>query len=228
MEQIAALLAAALAERLVELVRPAPGGQHQTPLDLAHVVEVLVQPGAVGGAQILLQARHRALHEVEQALPCRADDRDDIGSLSGRGLRLRDVLVDVAGGDDEVDPRGLLRVTMATDQPVADRALGVDGAYAACHRSACGPLGGLEVARGDDARHARPSMRLGSGFSKRVKRSGTRAVSNAMLISGSNVSPMPPATICASVKFLLVLVVALWCLAAVVRRLTTRTRARAT
>ena len=36
------------------------------------------------------------------------------------------------------------------------------------------------------------------------------------------------ATICASVKFLLVLVVALWCLAAVVRRLTTRSGVRTT
>ncbi len=65
-------------------------------------------------------------HVVEQRLPGRADHRDDVGALAGRGLGLRDVLVDVAGGDDQVDPRPLRRVAEAADQPVALGPLPVD------------------------------------------------------------------------------------------------------
>ncbi len=46
----------------------------------------------------------------------------------------------------------------------------------------------------DDARHASPSSRRGSGSSKRNCRNDAWRVSSAILNSGSGVSPMPPAT----------------------------------
>ncbi len=57
-------------------------------------------------------------HVVEQRLPGRADDGDDVGALPRGRLGLRDVLVDVAGGDDEVDPRLLGRVAEPSDEPL--------------------------------------------------------------------------------------------------------------
>ena len=93
-------VAAELLRRLVE------GRPHQP--------EVLL--GGVGAGEALAG---RALgHEVEEALPGRADDRDDVGALAGRGLGLRDVLVDVAGGDDQVDP-GLRRGVADRARPAA-------------------------------------------------------------------------------------------------------------
>ena len=81
-----------------------------------HEPEVLLR--GVGAGEALAG---RALgHEVEQALPGRADHRDDVGALAGGGLRLRDVLVDVAGGDDQVDPR--LRRGVADPRRSAARA----------------------------------------------------------------------------------------------------------
>ena len=44
-------------------------------------------------------------HVIEQALPGRSDDRDDIGAGLGGVAGLGDVLIDIAGGDDEVEPR---------------------------------------------------------------------------------------------------------------------------
>ncbi len=44
-------------------------------------------------------------HVVEQRLAGGADHRDDVGPFPRRRLGLRDVLVDVAGRHDEVDPR---------------------------------------------------------------------------------------------------------------------------
>ena len=66
-----------------------------------HQPEVLL--GGVGAGEALAG---RALgHVVEQGLAGRPDHRDHVGALAGRLLRLRDVLVDVAGRDDQVDPR---------------------------------------------------------------------------------------------------------------------------
>ena len=52
---------------------------------------------------------------------------------ASRRLGLRDVLVDVAGGHDQVDPRLLLRVAPSLDQPVALAAASVDRADAGRH-----------------------------------------------------------------------------------------------
>ena len=67
----------------------------------AHQPEVL--PGGVGPGVPL---PGRALrHVVQQRLPGGPDHRDDVGPLPRRRLRLRDVLVDVPGRHDQVDPR---------------------------------------------------------------------------------------------------------------------------
>ena len=65
---------------------------------LAHDAEVLLR--RVGAAVAL---GGRAVGDVvEQRLRGRADHRDDVGAGLGRGARLIDVVVDVAGGDDDV------------------------------------------------------------------------------------------------------------------------------
>ena len=87
-----------------------------------HQAEVLL--GGVGAGEALTGG---ALgHEVEQRLARRADHRDDVGALPGGGLGLRDVLMDVAGRDDEVDP-GLARgVADLGDHLLAGHPLAVD------------------------------------------------------------------------------------------------------
>ena len=87
-----------------------------------HEPEVLLR--RVGAGEAL---PGRALgHVVEQRLAGGADHRDHVGALAGGRLGLRDVLVDVAGRDDQVDPRPLRRVAVPLDQPVALAAAPVD------------------------------------------------------------------------------------------------------
>src|SRR3712207_8864478 len=45
-----------------------------------------------------------------------ADDGDDVGTRAGGRLGLRDVLVDVAGGHDQVDPGTARRVPVGRDE----------------------------------------------------------------------------------------------------------------
>ena len=85
-------------------------------------------------------------HEVQQRLPGRPDDGDDVGALAGRGLGLRDVLVDVTGRHEQVDPRPLLRVTVALDQTVACRAVPVDTGHSGFDRAQRETLGGAALA----------------------------------------------------------------------------------
>ena len=129
-------VAAELPRRLVE------GGPHQP--------EVLLR--GVGAREALAG---RALgHEVEQALPGRADHRDDVGALAGGGLGLRDVLVDVAGRDDQVDPRLRRGVADPGDQPLALLAAGVDALDARAHLAA-GRGGGARRRPGPPGRRNR-------------------------------------------------------------------------
>ena len=60
-------------------------------------------------------------HVVQQGLPGRADHRDDVRAGAGGAGGLHDVLVDVAGRDDQVDPRPLRRVAVLRDELVALR-----------------------------------------------------------------------------------------------------------
>ncbi len=94
-----------------------------------HQAEVLL--GGVGAGEPLTGGAFG--HEVEQRLPGRPDHRDDVGALAGCGLGLRDVLVDVAGGDDQVDPRLARRVADLLDHPLALAAVGVDPLDAGAH-----------------------------------------------------------------------------------------------
>ncbi len=90
----------------------------------AHEAEVLLR-----GVRARIALTSRALGDVvEQRLPGRANDGDDVRPLAGRSLRLRDVLVDVAGGDDQVDPRPAGRVTDRRDHVLALAAASVDPA----------------------------------------------------------------------------------------------------
>ena len=73
-----------------------------------HEPEVLL-----GGVRAGVAGAGGALgHVVQQRLPGGADDGDDVGAGAGGGLRLRDVLVDVAGGHDQVDPGTARRVAV--------------------------------------------------------------------------------------------------------------------
>ena len=145
---------------------------HVAPELLARLVE-----GRPHEAEVLLRGvgagvplAGRALgHEVEQALPGGADDGDDVGALARGVLGLRDVLVDVAGGDDEVDPGLLRRVAVPAHEPVARRALAVDGADAARHGRARG-LAGRAVASLPSGR--RKDTEPLAAFWARVSRSG--------------------------------------------------------
>ncbi len=90
------------------------GGPHQPEVLLGGVGARV--PGAGGALG----------HVVQQRLPGRADDGDDVGAGPRGGLGLRDVLVDVAGRHDQVDPGTARRVAVEGDQLVAAPPVGVD------------------------------------------------------------------------------------------------------
>ena len=97
---------------------------------------------------------------VEQALPGRADHRDHVGALAGGLLRLRDVLVDVAGRDDQVDPRRARGVAVPGDHPLALLAAPVDGADAGADLLAAGGARALGVAALGEPERDRAGARL--------------------------------------------------------------------
>ena len=68
---------------------------------LAHDAEVLL--GGEGAAEAL--GGRAVRHVVEEALSGGADHGDDVRALACAGLRLDDILVDVARGDDDVEVR---------------------------------------------------------------------------------------------------------------------------
>ena len=129
-------------------------GQPHVPADLAadlvqsrpHQPEVLA--GGVGAGVALPGGALR--HVVEQALPGRADHRDHVRPGPRGGLRLRDVLVDVAGGHDQVDPGPARRVAEAVDQPLTPGPGPVDPAHPRRHRHPGRPTGPLGVPPGRD------------------------------------------------------------------------------
>jgi hypothetical protein len=170
-------------------------GQPDVPPDLAaglverrpHEPEVLL--GGVG-ARIPL-VRRALRHVVEQRLAGGPDDGDDVGALARGGLGLGDVLVDVAGGDDEVDPGSLRRVAESPDEAFAGGSLPVDGADAVAHRRARGPPGAGQLrALGQPEGH-RPRGRLlrededvlGLAAAKRIPDRGRHAVLEADLVA---------------------------------------------
>ena len=92
----------------------------------AHQPEVLL--GGIGAGEALPGG---ALgHVVQQRLAGRPDHRDHVGTLAGGLLGLRDVLVDVTGRDDQVDPRLARGVADALHEALPLAAAGVDAAYA--------------------------------------------------------------------------------------------------
>ena len=131
----------------------------------AHQPEVLL--GGVGAGEALAG---RALgHVVEQRLAGRPDHRDHVGALAGGLLGLRDVLVDVAGRDDQVDPRLAGSVADPLDEPLALAAARVDAAYAGgdlLARSGAWPSG----RRGPRAAGTGPSRPTPSGRASRGPR----------------------------------------------------------
>ena len=135
-------VAAELAGRLVER------GPHQP--------EVLLRGVRAGEAL----AGRTLGHEVEQALPGRPDHGDHVGALAGRGLSLRDVLVDVAGRHDQVDPGLGRRVADLRDQALALLAADVDALDARSHLA---PSGGGRAPGVRALRKAEPD-RAGRGL----------------------------------------------------------------
>ncbi len=118
-----------------------------------HQPEVLL--GGVGARIPLVGGALR--HVVEQRLPGGPDDGDDVGALPRGRLGLRDVLVDVAGGDDEVDPGPLRWVAEPADEALTGGALPVDGPQATRDggtrgAARAGQLGALREAERDRAR----------------------------------------------------------------------------
>ena len=100
----------------------------------SHQPEVLLRGVGAGEA-----FPRRALgHVVQQRLAGRPDHGDDVGALARRGLCLRDVLVDVAGSDDQVDPR-LARLGRLPDELLAPGPVRVDLADARgqCRAGGC-------------------------------------------------------------------------------------------
>ena len=137
-----------------------------------HQAEVLL--GGVGAGEALAG---RALgHVVEQALPGRADHRDDVGALAGRLLRLRDVLVDVARRDDQVDPRLARGVAEPADQPVALLAACVDPPDAGADLAAAGRgrAGGVPALREPEASPSRPRPSAPASPGRRPRRAAAR------------------------------------------------------
>ena len=133
-----------------------------------HEPEVLL--GGVGAGEPL--AGGTLGDEVEQGLPGGPDHGDDVGAGPRGGLRLRDVLVDVAGRDDEVDPGRAGRVAEPVDQPLRARAGG--RRWRGCRRARpCASRPGRGVA-------SRPS-----GTSKRTSPVAARAASSWRSLASS-------------------------------------------
>ena len=120
----------------------------------SHEPEVLLRGIGPG----IALARRALGDEVEQALPGRTDDGDDVGTLARGLLGLRDVLVDVTSGDDEIDPGLLLRLAVLGNESVPCCSLPIDGPYAVAHRTARGsprPGAGTLVGQPEVGRTAR-------------------------------------------------------------------------
>ena len=129
----------------------------------AHQPEVLL--GRVGAGEPL--AGGALGHVVEQRLAGRPDHGDHVGSLPGGLLRLRDVLVDVAGRDDQVDPRLAGRVPDLRRSSArvrdAGRRCAVRRPRPACARP-CAPSGPpAHRAAGTGSNRPRPSGRASRG-----------------------------------------------------------------
>jgi len=72
----------------------------------------------------------------------RADDGDDVGTLAGGGGGLHHVLIDVAGGHDQVDPGALLLAAVGGNEVLAALAAGADLGQALLHDRS---QGGVDV-----------------------------------------------------------------------------------
>ena len=100
----------------------------------------------IGSAKALGGGAER--HVVEQALAGGADHGNDVGPLLCRGARLDHVLVDVAGGHDQIEP-GCRAFTKGLDAFLAQRTLGgnlLAGGCGQCLRAAarCGFVFGTD------------------------------------------------------------------------------------
>ena len=105
---------------------------------LAHQAEVLL--GGVGAAEAL--GGGAVGHVVQQGLAGGADDGDDVGALAGGGGGLHHVLIDVAGGHDQVDPGALLLAAVGGNEVLAALAAGADLGQALLHDRS---QGGVDV-----------------------------------------------------------------------------------
>lgn len=105
---------------------------------LTHQAEVLL--GGVGAAEAL--GGGAVGHVVQQGLAGGADDGDDVGALAGGGGGLHHVLIDVAGGHDQVDPGALLLAAVGGNEVLAALAAGADLGQALLHDRS---QGGVDV-----------------------------------------------------------------------------------
>ena len=112
----------------------------------AHQPEVL--PGRVRPGVALPGGTLR--HVVQQRLPGGPDHRDDVGAFPRGRLRLRDVLVDIPGRHDQVDPRHR-RVGGGGDHPVSFGAPGIDQVQALSDRTGGRFAGRIRVCPGGQA-----------------------------------------------------------------------------
>ena len=105
---------------------------------IPHQAEVFL--GGVSAAEAL--GGGAVGHVVQQGLAGGADDGDDVGTLAGGGGGLHHVLIDVAGGHDQVDPGALLLAAVGGNEVLAALAAGADLGQALLHDRS---QGGVDV-----------------------------------------------------------------------------------
>ena len=125
----------------------------------AHQAEVLL--GGVGAAEALGGSAVR--HVVQQGLAGGTDDSDDVGTLLGASLSLNDILVDVAGGHDDIQVGAFLVAPVAQVLVALGNVL-VDASHSGVHHGldgganfrigVSGNLAEIQLAGADSLCHA--------------------------------------------------------------------------
>ena len=130
---------------------------------LPHEAEVFL--GGVGAAEAL--GSGAVGHIVQQGLAGGADDGDNVGALAGGGGGLDNVLIDIAGGHNQVDPGAVLLAAVGGDEVLPALAAGADLLQACLH----------------DGSKSRADVRLGvGGQGCQIQRAGGDLLSQGLRV----------------------------------------------